>query len=108
MRPSILNPLFAELAELKGIGPRLNEHFERLSGKRNIDLLWHFPTAVVDRSWQPEISGLEAGRIATLKVTIDKHVKSPKKGLPYRVFCSDQTGKMALVFFHAQEKYLKG
>ncbi|MCH8081848.1 MAG: ATP-dependent DNA helicase RecG [Proteobacteria bacterium] len=108
MRPSILNPLFAELAELKGIGPRLNEHFERLSGKRNIDLLWHFPTAVVDRSWQPKISGLEAGRIATLKVTIDKHVKSPRKGLPYRVFCSDQTGKMALVFFHAQEKYLKG
>ena len=53
MRPSILNPLFAELAELKGIGPRPNEHFERLSGKRNIDLLWHFQTPLVDAAGRP-------------------------------------------------------
>jgi len=107
MRPTILNPLFAELSSMKGIGPKLFEHFERLAGKRKIDLLWHFPNAVVDRSWTPKISELEAGRIATVKVTVDKHQSPPRKGLPYRVYCSDETGKLALVFFHGRGRYLK-
>ena len=107
MRPNILNPLFAELTSLKGVGPKLLEHFERLCGTRIIDLLFHFPFGVQDRTFSPKISKLEAGRIATLEVTVEKHQKPPKRHLPYRVMVSDDTGQMALVFFNAKGDWLK-
>jgi len=108
MRPSILFPLFADLGKLKGIGPKLHEHFERLCGPRNLDLLWLFPTGVLDRSFRPQISGLIEGRVATLEILVEKHLPAPRRSLPYKVTCSDETGKLTLVFFSAQEKYLKG
>lgn len=107
MRPQILFPLFSSLDDLQGIGPKLLEHFERLCGPRVLDLLWHFPTGVLDRSFRPKISRLEAGRVATLTVTVDKHQKPPKRHLPYRVIVSDDTGTMSLVFFNARGDYLK-
>jgi len=54
MRPSVLNPLFAPLSALSGIGPRLEQLFGRLLARdgerpRVIDLLFHLPTGFVDR-----------------------------------------------------------
>ncbi len=106
MRPDILNPLFADLDDLKGVGPKLLKDFERLCGKRVIDLLWHMPSGVLDRSFRPKISRLEPGRVATLKVTVEKHLKSPRRGLPTRVTVSDETGRMDLVFFNVKGDYL--
>ena len=46
------------------------------------------------------------GAVATITVRILKHKKPPNKRLPYKVICRDDTGEMALVFFHANEEYL--
>jgi len=45
MRPSVLNPLFAPLSALSGIGPKLEKLFQRLIGRegeppRIVDLLF--------------------------------------------------------------------
>ena len=43
MRPDILNPLFAEVEVLKGIGPALAKPLHRLGLDRVVDILFHLP-----------------------------------------------------------------
>jgi ATP-dependent DNA helicase RecG len=47
MRPDILNPLFAEVEALKGVGPNLAKPLKRLKLERVIDLLFHLPTGMI-------------------------------------------------------------
>jgi ATP-dependent DNA helicase RecG len=110
MRPAILNPLFAPLASIKGVGPKLEKLFTRLlrggeAGEpaRVADLLFHLPHSVIDRRRMGEIATAPQGAIVTLKVRVDRHQPSPRgnKRIPFRVFVHDESGEMALVFFHA-------
>ena len=55
MRPEILNPLFAEVAALKGVGPALAKPLERLKLSRVVDVAFHLPTGWVDRLRRDEI-----------------------------------------------------
>jgi ATP-dependent DNA helicase RecG len=119
MRPTILQPLFADVDTLKGIGPRLKTLLTKLLDRpgevktpRKIDLLWHFPTGVVDRRNRPKIKDLKSGELATFDATVLKH-KGPKfkgKGrfskAPYRITMEDSTGQIDLVFFRIDPKYL--
>ncbi|HCB74643.1 MAG TPA: hypothetical protein DEP91_00440, partial [Sphingomonas bacterium] len=49
MRPQLLNPLFAEITALKGVGPALAKPLERLKIARVVDMAFHLPTGYVDR-----------------------------------------------------------
>jgi len=52
MRPSLLDPLFAALTGLPGIGSKLARLFARLLDReapRLIDLLFHLPSGTIDR-----------------------------------------------------------
>jgi ATP-dependent DNA helicase RecG len=107
MRPSSLDHLFADVETLRGIGPRLSLQFESFIGRRMIDLLWHMPYQIIDRSYRPSLAALEAGRIATCQVEIVKHHPARRRGLPYRITVADQTGFMDLVFFQARGDWLQ-
>ncbi|MBL6933392.1 MAG: ATP-dependent DNA helicase RecG [Rhodospirillales bacterium] len=106
MRPEILYPLFEPVTKLKGIGPRIAKGIETLCGERIVDLYWHLPNSLIDRRYAPTVADAEPGRIATLTVSIDRHIKPPNKRLPYKIITSDDTGTLVLVFFHAHEDYL--
>ena len=107
MRPEILFDLFRELHTLDGIGPRTERQYANLGLRRVVDLLWHLPSGIVDRRYRPDLESAEPDRIATLTVTIDKHLKAPNKRAPYKIRCRDDTGRLMLVFFHAREDYLR-
>ncbi|MBC8339012.1 MAG: ATP-dependent DNA helicase RecG [Rhodospirillales bacterium] len=106
MRPEALFPLFKPVTSLQGIGPRLATLVEKAAGPHVVDLLWHLPGAIIDRRYAPDVATARPGVVATMTLRVDKHVKPPNKRLPYKVFCSDDSGTMALVFFHAHEDYL--
>ncbi len=120
MRPSILQPLFSDVDTLKGIGPRLRTLLTKLIDRpgevkdpRKIDLLWHFPSGVVDRRNRPKINDLKPGELATFDATVLAH-KGPKfKGkarfsnAPYRVKLEDSTGEIDLVFFRIDPRYIE-
>lgn len=106
MRPSILNPLFADVTALKGVGPRIAALIEKAAGPQVIDLLFTRPQGIIDRSRRPKVSDAEIGSIATLEITVDSHHPSPVVNRPYRVICSDETGYLTLVFFNARADYL--
>jgi len=116
MRPSLLDPLFAPATVLEGIGSRTagliaNVVPADLTNRslRVGDLLFVLPHSLIDRTNRPEIAYAPQGGIVTLKVTVDRHQPPPrgKKGVPYRVFAFDQTGQIALTFFHAHQAYLE-
>ncbi len=107
MRPQSLTPLFAQTTSLPGIGPRLGKLVEKLAGPLVVDLLWHLPFAIIDRRNAPELSGARAGEVATLTVTVDEHLVPHSPRQPYRVWCSDETGRLCLTYFNGREDYLK-
>ena len=106
MRPEILNPLFAPVSTLPGVGPRIAAAIEQCAGPLVVDLLWHLPSGLIDRRFSPTIAEAPAGVIVTLKVRVESHHKPAVRRLPYKVRCSDESGELSLVFFHAHEKYL--
>jgi ATP-dependent DNA helicase RecG len=76
---------------------------------RVIDLLWHTPTGVIDRRATPTVAAAVPGTIATLEVRVLKH-RGPPRGnskAPYKVACEDDTGRIDLVFFHAEPKFIQ-
>ena len=113
MRPLILNPLFAALTSLSGVGPRLELLYARLLDReapRVVDLLFHLPSGVVDRRARPKLNEVQAGQIVTVAVTVDEHRPVPRNRprAPYRIITSDDTGQtLTLTFFNAREDYLR-
>ena len=57
MRPALLNPLFAPVTTLSGVGPKQDKLFRYLLGReetpRLMDLLLHLPASVIDRRARP-------------------------------------------------------
>lgn len=107
-RPFALDPLFRALTSLPGVGPRSGKLLEKLlGGPKILDLLWHRPVDVVDRRFSPKVKDAPDGRVATLALRVQKHFPNAKKAQPYRIWCSDDTGTINLVFFHAHKDWLE-
>ncbi len=107
MRPEILFDLFAPVTNLPGIGPRNAKLIESLAGPKTIDLLWLLPRDIVDRRYAPTLDTAIPGRIATLSVRVEFHSVPSTRRQPYRITCTDNTGEMTLIFFHARPDYLQ-
>jgi ATP-dependent DNA helicase RecG len=110
MRPALLDPLFAPLSALPGVGPKNAKLFDRLLGReaRVIDLLFHLPTSVLDRRARPKIRDAQRDAIATLHVRVTEH-RPPAAGRkgPLRVLVEDDTGDVELVFFLNNFEWVK-
>lgn len=106
MRPTILFPLFAETSTLPGIGPGLARLIGRIAGGRILDLLFHLPVGVIDRTWQPKLNEIGESRVATFTLNVLDHIPRRDPRQPFRVRCSDDTSAVELVFFHAKPDYL--
>ncbi len=118
MRPTELNPFFAGVTRLKGIGSKVEKTLAKLvrpgidettANVRLIDILLHLPSGVIDRRDRPTINNLPLEGIVTVEVTIGHHKAPPRhnKRVPYRVDCFDDTGQISLVFFHVHGDYLQ-
>ncbi|MBS3651312.1 ATP-dependent DNA helicase RecG [Pseudaminobacter sp. 19-2017] len=116
MRPSLLDPLFVPITSLDGVGPKIATMIEKvvpadLSARnaRAGDLLFVLPHSVIDRRNRPGIALAAEGAIVTLDVRVDRHQPPPRgnRSVPYRVFVHDDTGEMAVTFFHANAAWLE-
>ncbi len=114
MRPTILNPLFAPLSALRGIGPKVEKLFARLIGRdgeppRVIDLLFYLPTGFVDRRNQPKLSEVVPDTVVTVAVTIERHRPPPtnRPRAPYNIQASDDTNTLTITYFNARRDYLE-
>ena len=113
MRPNLLNPLFAALSSLPGVGPRLEQLYRRLFDReetpRVVDLLLHLPSGAIDRRARPKLRDVVPDTVVTVAVTVDRHRPPPPRRprAPYQVYTSDETGDLILTFFNAHKDYLQ-
>jgi ATP-dependent DNA helicase RecG len=114
MRPNVLNPLFATVSALPGIGPKLEKLFQRLVGHdgeppRLVDLLFHLPTGFVDRRQQPKLRDVTPDTVVTVAVTVDRHRPPPpnRSRAPYNIDASDDTNTLTIAYFNARKDYLQ-
>ncbi len=114
MRPALLDPLFAPLTSLPGVGPKLEKLYRRLLGRgeggaRVLDLLFHLPSGVVDRRSRPKLRDVVPGTVVTVAVTVDRHRPAPpgRARAPYLIYASDETGDVVLTYFSARRDYLE-
>ena len=99
MRPEALNPLFAEVEALPGVGPQVAKALKRLDITRVIDLAFHLPSGTIERVRAPAASAALLGR----NVIIDLTPFESRQGRtgPMRVFASDSAGHtITLVYFN--------
>ncbi|HEX2804336.1 MAG TPA: ATP-dependent DNA helicase RecG [Sphingomicrobium sp.] len=101
MRPDVLNPLFAEVETLPGVGPQVAKLLKRLDITRAIDLLYHLPTGVIERVRAPAANASLVGRNVILDLK-PFQTREPRSGRgPMRVFASDSNGNtISLVYFN--------
>ena len=113
MRPSLLNPLFAAVTTLTGIGSQLEKLYRRLFDReqpaRVIDVLFHLPTGAIDRRARPKLRDVVPDTVVTVAVTVDRHRPPPphRPRAPYQVYTSDETGDLTLTYFNARKDYLQ-
>ena len=108
MRPDILNPLFAEIEALKGIGPNLAKPLKRLGLARVIDALFHLPTGWIDRKAVPALDVADIGRVVTVTVIPVEYKSSHSPRGPFRVNATDAAGNyLSLVFFGGNPGWAK-
>ena len=104
LRPSILDPLFAPLRGLPGVGPKMAPLLEKLLGSddrpaRVVDLLFHLPQRGITRQLCGAIRDAPIGEPVTLGVTVIDHRPPAVGRRAYRVLVEDETGDISLVFF---------
>jgi ATP-dependent DNA helicase RecG len=99
MRPELLNPLFAEITALKGVGPGLAKPLERLGLSRVVDVAFHLPTGWIDRVPREELDIADAGRVIAITLTAVSY-RQPGPRSPMRVQATDAKGNyVSLVYF---------
>jgi ATP-dependent DNA helicase RecG len=113
MRPSLLDPFFAAITTLPGVGPKVEKLFRTLLGRddipRAVDLLFHLPTGTIDRRARPKLRDVVQGSVVTVDVTVHRHRPSPpnRPRVPYLIYASDETGDLVITYFHARADNLQ-
>ena len=112
MRPEILFPLFAPVASLKGVGPRVAPLLEKVAGPIVRDVAFVLPTSLVHRTVTKAARAVH-GEIQTLVVTIESHLRPMRRNQPWKIRAFDDTGFITLVWFkghgpHLEQSHPKG
>jgi ATP-dependent DNA helicase RecG len=106
MRPEALNPLFAEVTTLEGVGPKLMKPLERLGLTRVKDLAYHLPERFVSRRAVANLDEASEGEQVIIALTAIEH-RAPRAGSrgPYRVLAQDAAGNVCSLNWFGKAAY---
>ncbi|GLS99536.1 ATP-dependent DNA helicase RecG [Sphingobium jiangsuense] len=100
MRPELLNPLFAEISVLKGVGNALSKPLDRLGLSRMVDLAFHLPTGWVERKRVTRLDPADVGQTIIVTLTPVEYRASGGARAPFRVVAEDEAGNsVSLIYF---------
>jgi ATP-dependent DNA helicase RecG len=106
MRPEALNPLFAEVQTLEGVGPKLLKPLERLGLARVKDVAYHLPERFVSRRAIADLDDGNEGEQVIIALTAIEH-RAPRAGSrgPYRVLAQDAAGNVCSLNWFGKAAY---
>lgn len=106
-RPEILFPLFSSLETLAGVGAKTAKAFAGLGVEHPRDLLFLLPYSGTDRKLSESVGDITPPSTLTVEVEIGRHFPPSSKSRPYRIDVNDAKTTFQVVFFHANEVWLK-
>lgn len=106
MRPEALNPLFAEVQTLEGVGPKLMKPLEKLGLARVKDVAYHLPERFVSRRAIADLDQGNEGEQVIVALTAIEH-RAPRAGSrgPYRVLAQDAAGNVCSLNWFGKAAY---
>ncbi len=106
MRPEALNPLFAEVTTLEGVGPKLMKPLEKLGLTRVKDVAYHLPERFVSRQAIADLDSGNEGEQVIIALTAIEH-RAPRAGSrgPYRVLAQDAIGNVCALTWFGKAAY---
>jgi ATP-dependent DNA helicase RecG len=106
MRPEALNPLFAEVQTLEGVGPKLMKPLEKLGLGRVKDVAYHLPERFVSRQAVANLDEASEGEQVIVALTPIEH-RAPRAGSrgPYRVLAQDAVGNVLSLNWFGKAAY---
>ncbi len=108
MRPDLLNPLFAEIEVLKGVGPALAKPLEKLGLSRVVDVLFHLPTGSITRHRVARLDDAVPGDTIAVVVTPVAYRQSRGPRSPLNVQATDAQGDyINLTYFGSHTGYAR-
>ncbi|MGB3721978.1 MAG: ATP-dependent DNA helicase RecG [Pacificimonas sp.] len=100
MRPEALNPLFAQVDTLDGVGPRLRKQLAKLKIERVLDLTYHLPVQHIPRVHVARLEPAMVGQVVIAELTI-RHIDDGDGRRPTRVRAFDGAETpVSLIYFH--------
>jgi ATP-dependent DNA helicase RecG len=100
MRPDRLNPLFAETASLKGVGPGLKRPLDKLGLTRVRDLAYHLPDRFVQRHVVANLDEAGVGEQILVALIPREYRSGGSMRAPFRILAEDAAGNVcALTYF---------
>ncbi|WP_062229132.1 ATP-dependent DNA helicase RecG [Aureimonas frigidaquae] len=115
MRPSTLDPLFASVTSLPGIGPKVGGLMTGLIAPAGAadakvrDLLFHLPSGTIDRRRRVLVADAPEAEIVTLCLRIGRHAYPAKAAgnQPARILAEDASGEITLTYFRPNRPWLE-
>ena len=95
MRPDILNPLFAEVEVLKGIGPQLAKPLHRLGSTGSSTSSSTCRPSWIDRKRVEPLDEADVGRMITVALTARDYRQSGGQGARCAIFAEDEAAIMS-------------
>ncbi len=105
MRPEALNPLFAEIETLDGVGPKLRKPLTRLGLERVRDVAFHLPERFVSRRAVANVDEAGEGEQIIVALTPVEHRASRNSRGPYRVLAQDGAGNVIALTYFGRASY---
>jgi ATP-dependent DNA helicase RecG len=105
MRPDELNPLFAEVETLEGVGPKLTKPLSRLGLERVRDVAFHLPERFVSRRAVGNVDEADEGEQIVVVLEVIEHRASRNQRGPYRVLARDTMGNVIGITYFGRASY---
>ncbi|WP_057882856.1 ATP-dependent DNA helicase RecG [Tsuneonella troitsensis] len=105
MRPDVLNPLFAEIDTLEGVGPKLSKPLEKLGLTRIRDVAYHLPDRFVTRRPVENLDQASVGEQIVVALTVTEHRSSRTGRGPYNVLATDALGNVCSITYFGRASF---
>ncbi|RYG59601.1 MAG: ATP-dependent DNA helicase RecG [Alphaproteobacteria bacterium] len=100
--PAAPSSLLEEYPKLSGLTPAQYTKLQTLCGPRWIDLLFHLPTRILDRSATPTIANAPLAEIVTIIATVQRRAPLPPRHIkrPMTIEVGDASGTLRVLYFN--------
>ena len=99
MRSEKINSIYAPISNLQGIGPKIENLFNKMGIYRKLHFLLHLPYNVIKREKHNNIHDAKINSLVSFKVKVLEHKPSKFKRQPYRINCISGDVPIDIVYF---------